>query len=225
MIEVIHLTYLSTVLVSAIFSLKAFRLNWPLAYKLFSLFLFAALVTEIAGTLWAYNLFGIRNWDPLKTDNNAWLISFMLIPQYLLYIAVYHQILASHKLKNGIKLIVILYTIFAIANLIFGQGIAVINSYTHIAASFVMLFLVFAYFEQIRNNNKLISLKREAIVWISLGNFIYHLVNIPFLLSINYIIKYHPQIMEPFYIFYLLMLIITYALYIKSFLCPHPQQK
>jgi hypothetical protein len=225
MTEVIHLTYVLTVLVSAIFSLKVFRLNWPFAYKLFSLFLFTALVTEIVGTLWAYKLFGIRNWDPFKTGNNAWLISFLLIPQYLLYIAVYHQILRSQKLKTSIIIIAVFYTLIAIVNLIFGQGIAVINSYTHIAASLVMLFLAFAYFEQIRSNKALISLKREAIVWISLGNFIYHLVNIPFLLSVNYIINYHPQIMEPFYNFYLLMLIITYSLYIKSFLCPHPQQK
>lgn len=224
MTTILHLTYLITVLVSAIFSLKTFRLKWPLTYKLFSAFLITALITELAGTLWAYDLFEFQKWDPFKTGNNNWLITFLLIPQYLFFITIYYSVLKNERLKKVVAAIAILYTIFAILNLAFGQGISIINSYTHIAASFVMLFLVLAYFEQIRKDKVLINLRREPLVWISLGNFIYHLINIPFLFTINYLIKSYPQIVGSFFNFYLIILIITYSLYIKAFLCPQPQK-
>jgi hypothetical protein len=225
MTQILHSTYLVTVLVSAIFSLKAFRLNWPLPFKLFSAFLLTALLTEALGTLLMYRPKAFGAWNPFDTDNNFWIITFLLIPQYLIQMAVFYEVLKKERLKKIIAVTAVFFTLFAVFNFIFWQGINAINSYTHIAGSFIMLFLVFAYFEQVRYGKEIISLKKQPMVWISLGNFIYHLLNIPYLLGINYLNEFYPEIAISFVNFYLFILVIMYLLFIKSFQCPHPQQK
>jgi hypothetical protein len=225
MTTILHSTYLVTVLVSAIFSLKAFRLNWPLPYKLFSGFLLTALFTELIATLWMYYLKQFAVWNPFGQGNNNWIITFLLIPQYLIQMAVFYEVLKKRPLKKIITIIAISFTVFAILNFMFWQGIHNVNSYTHIAGSFIMLFLVFAYFEQVRYDKEIISLKAQPLVWISLGNFIYHLLNIPFVFSFNYLLNFHLPIAQVFYNLYLFILILMYLSFIKAFLCPTPQQK
>jgi hypothetical protein len=222
---ILHSTYLVIVLISAIFSLKAFRLNWPLPYKLFSAFLFTALFTEGASTLLKYYPKILGAWNPFGTDNNYWIITFLLIPQYLIQMAVFYEVLKSRRIKKIIAATAVFFTVFAINNFMFWQGIDAVNNYTHILGSLVMLLLVFAYFEQVRDDYAMPSLKKQSMAWISLGNFIYHLLNIPYLFSINYLVKFNLSAAIVFHNLYLFILILTYLSFIKAFLCPTPQQK
>lgn len=224
-LTILFFTYLTILSICTIFSLKVFRLNWPLAYKLFSCFLIFALLTDALGTLWQLYLYKFEAWRPFGTDNNHWIITLGIIPQYLLLISVYREVLQNKHIKKVIIVIAGLYVGFSIFNLGYWQGIKQQNSYSHIVASFIMLYLVFAYFEQIRKAKELINLKTNPMVWISFGIFIYHLINIPFLFSMNYLVVHHQETATTFFAVYLVVLIITYLLYIKSLLCPAPKQQ
>jgi len=215
--------YLIPMLVSAILSLKAFRLSWPVAYKIFSIFLFTALFTEILGNLWHYYLHSFNGWH--YTKNNAWIYSASFIPQYGLLMFVYHQALDSTIMKRLVIWAVVLFSLFAIFNFCFWQKAFVINSYTHILADVIMLSLVFAYFEQVRKEKGLVKLSAQPMVWISLGVLIFHLLSIPYLLSIEFLYQNFRSLATSFIYVYLLFIFSSYVLYSKTFLCPTPRPK
>jgi hypothetical protein len=223
MIMVIQHLYLVPMFVSAMLSLKAFRLSWPLAYKIFSIFLFTALFTELLGNLWHYYL---HNFNGLHySENNAWIYSASFIPQYGLLMFVYHQILESRILKRLVVITVVVFSIFAIFNFCYWQKFLVINSYTHVFADGIMLLLVFAYFEQVRQEKSLVKLSTQPMVWISLGVLIFHLLSIPYLLSIEFLYLNYKSLATSFIYVYLLFIFASYVLYSKTFLCPTPRPK
>jgi len=223
MAVVIQHLYLLPMLISVLLSLKAFRLGWPLAYKIFSIFLFTALFTEIFGNLWHYYLHNFNGWKYSK--NNAWIYTASFIPQYVLLMFVYHQALNSKKMKRIILFVAIAFSLFTILNFCYWQTLFIINNNTHIAADCIMLLLVFAYFEQLRKAKEPVKLSVQPMVWISLGVLVFHLLNIPFLLSINYLIRNFPSLATSFLYVYLLFIFVSYVLYSKAFLCPTPEPK
>jgi hypothetical protein len=210
-------------LVSVILSLKAFRLKWPPAYKIFSVLLFTALFTEAFANAWRFYLHDFNGWK--YSSNNAWIFTISLAPQYVLFMLVYYHELHAPKLKKAVLITCILFSLFTILNFCFWQKLDMINSYTHILADCIMLLLVFAYFEQLRREKTLIRLTTRPMVWISLGVMVFHLLNIPFLMSINYLNQNFKTLADAFYYGYLLFIFMCYVLYSKAFLCQTPQLK
>lgn len=217
--------YLIPMLISAIFSLKAFRLKWPLAYRIFSIYLFIALITDVLGTLWRVYLFQFKEWTPFGAEYNSWILTFSIAPQYLFLMAVYYEVLKSKKIKKAIHFIAIGFTFFVIINFTFGQGIKAINSLSHLIADAIMLLLVYFYVEQLRTQNELVKLTEQPMIWISLGVFIFHLLNIPLLYCLDYLYHSNKATAVSFMQFYRLIIFLTYTLFIKAFLCPTPRRK
>ncbi len=210
-------------LVSVILSLKAFRLRWPPAYRWFSVLLFTALATEVAANLWLYWL---HNFNGMKYNGNtAWIFTVSLIPQYLLFMTVYYLALHSRRIKTMIIIAGILFSSFVIINAFYIQGFKIMNSYSHIFASAIMLLLALAYFEQARKEKELVKLSEQPMTWISLGSLIFHLISIPYLLFMNYLISNFMSIATAFYYVFLLTIFASYVLYSKAFLCKTPQLK
>jgi len=210
-------------LVCVVLSLKAFRLRWPPAFRIFSVLLFTALLTEIIANAWHYYLHNINGWT--YSDNNAWIYTISLVPQYVLFMLVYYHELHSKNIKKAIIGACCLFTLFTIFNFCFWQKPDMINSYTHILADCIMLLLVFAYFEQLRREKTQVRLKEQPMVWISLGVLAFHLLNIPFLLSINYLNINFKIVATTFLYVYLSFIFMCYVLYSKAFLCQTPRLK
>jgi hypothetical protein len=219
--DVIPNLYLIPMLISAILSLKVFKLSWPLAYKIFSILLFTALATDILGTLWDRYLYQFKEWDLFY--GNYWILTFSIAPQYLLYMAVYHEVLKSRQQKRIIQVLAIVFTLFVILNFTFGQGLYVINSLSHLFADCIMLILIFFYFEQIRKQKEILILSKQPMVWISAGVFIYHLLNIPVLYCLNFLVDSDRSGVYSFLNFYKAIIFCSYLLFIKALLCPTPQ--
>jgi hypothetical protein len=193
-----------------------------LTYKIFSALLFVALATDILGTLWNYYLYQFKEWNLFS--GNYWIITFSIAPQYLLYMAVYYEVLKSTQQKKIIQILAIVFTLFVIINFTFGQGLYEINSLSHLFADCIMLFLVFLYFEQIRKQKEILMLSKQPMVWISAGVFIYHLLNIPFLYCLNFLFDSQHSIVVPILNSYKAIIFCSYLLFIKAFLCPTPKQ-
>jgi len=222
MTQVIQHLYLIPMFISAILSLKAFRLSSFAPYKLFSILLFTALTTEILANLWHYYLHDFNGWSYSK--NNAWIYTISFIPQYVLFMLVYHRALQSTRIKKVIVYTAVLFTLLVLINVLFIQKFYIINSNIHILADCIMLFLAFAYFEELRRDKVIYKLSDQPMVWISLGSLVFHLLNIPFLLSINYLNRHFPAAAISFFYVYLLFIFVSYVLYSRAFLCKTPPQ-
>jgi hypothetical protein len=205
-------------------SLKVFRLRWPAHFKLFSCLLIAISLTELLAISWKYYLhtvFGNKNYS----NSNLWLYNILLAPQYLLYMQIYCKVIRSHRIKKIISLLKILYPIFVVINLLYFQPLNTINSYSIIVSSTITVFLTITYFEQLRNDNEIISLKSNPMVWLSLGGFIFHAANLPYIISLNYLISNNLSLAVALYYIYLGLNCIMYTLYSIAFLCRNPLQK
>jgi hypothetical protein len=216
MTKVIQYIYFIPLLISAILSLKAFRLSWPFQYKTFSVLLFFSIIVETLALIWTRYF-----------HNNYLIYTLAITPIYLLYMAVYYYAITSPVIRKAILVTGILFAIFGILNFLLWQKLLIVNTVSHMVADLIILLLIFIYFEQLKKeqDKENIKLSSNPMVWISLGAFIYHLLSIPFIFSINYMAKNNLSFVQSFYKVYLIVQCIMYILYIKSFLCPHPQQK
>jgi hypothetical protein len=221
--RVLQHVYIIPLFISMLFSLKSFRLNWHIAYKRFSILLICVFIAEIAAILWKYVL---HNIGPLHFSNsNLWLYNSFLIPQYLLYLFVFYKVFESNFIKNFIVLFSFIFTAFAVLNNIFFQSIYVVDSYTLIFASAIIIFLAFSYFEELRGKIEVTKLSTIPMVWIALGALIFHLANLPYLISLEYLIKHNLTLAITLYYIYLGLNCIMYTLYSIAYLCPNPQHK
>jgi hypothetical protein len=222
--KVLQHIYILPLFISMLLSLKSFRLSWPAPYKIFSLLLICISVIEIFALLWKYILYNNVGYGGFS-NSNIWLYNCFLVPQYLLYLYVYHQVIKSKLLKRTILIAGVVYSLFTLVNILFFQSINSINSFPIIAASIIILFLTSGYFEQLRKEKEIMRLTSQPMVWISLGAFIFHAANLPYIISLNYLIHNNiPLAIALFYI-YLGLNCIMYTFYSIAFLCPHPLRK
>jgi hypothetical protein len=175
---------------------------------------------EVLAILWKYHIIGIPNhpWS----SSNLWIYNVFLLPQYLLYMALYYQVIRSAAIRKIIIALAVFYTVFALLNIFYIQHINNIDSLTLAVSSGIVIFLTIAYFEQLRKEEQLIRLTTHPMVWISLGAFIFHTANLPYLIGLNYLIHTNlPLAIALFYIF-LALNCIMYTLYSVALLCPRP---
>jgi hypothetical protein len=202
---------------SALLSLRSFREKWAPPLKTFSILLLTIFFVEAMALLWKYYFVTLPNWPYSKS--NLWLYNSFLVPQYLLYLAVYYRVIASPLLKRVIVALAVLFTLFAIVNILFIQDIHSINSYTLAFASCIVIFLTVAYFEQLRKQEEVIRLTDHPMVWISLGAFVYHAADLPYLLGLNYLIRTNVALAVALFYIYLALNCVMYSLYTIAFLC------
>lgn len=215
--------YLIPLFLSMLFSLKSIRFRWPLQYRIFSILLICVFFVEVLALLWKYYFYDFGHWN--YSNSNLWLYNSFLIPQYLLYMAVYYKVIKSRKIKNGIIASGIFFSFFVIVNNIYFQSIDTINSFAIVAASIIVVLLTVLYFEQLRNEKEIIRLKGHPMVWISLGAFIFHAASLPYMISLNYLIQNNvPLAVELFYV-YLGLNCTMYSLYLIAYLCQRPLHK
>jgi hypothetical protein len=136
--------------------------------------------------------------------------------------AVYYKVLHSTKLKRAILALAVAYPVFAVVNNIFWQDINSFDSYTLAMADGIVIFMTIAWFNQVLRESEIIRLATHPMVWISVGAFIFHAANLPYILSLDFLIHNDvPLAIALFYIF-LTLNCIMYSLYIIAFLCQPP---
>jgi len=219
----IQYLYLLPLSISTVLGLKSFRYRWPAPYITFSILLLSIFFVETTAILWKYRVISIRHWP--YSNSNLWIYNSFLIPQYLLYMAVYYQVIRSRAVKKIIIGLAVFFTLFALTNELFIQHIYAIDSYTLAISSSIVIFLSIAYFEQLRKEKEIIRLTTDPMVWISLGAFIFHAADLPYLLMLNYLIHTNISLAIALYYIFVALNCIMYSLYTVAFLCnPHPHK-
>lgn len=224
MVKVIQHIYFIPILLSAILSLKAFRHHWPLPYRIFSCLLILILLIETFAI--TMNLLGYFLTGWYFSQPKLWLYNSFLVPQYLLYMAVYYHAIRSVKIKKLIVIIALIFTLLAISNLLFFQSFNSVNSITLLMASGIVLFLTITWFEQLRKEEKVIApLTANPMAWISLGAFLFHATFLPYILGLNYLNRTDISLAIALFYVYLLLNCVMYTLYSIAFLCKTTLQK
>jgi hypothetical protein len=221
--HVVQHIYMIPILASTILGLRSFRERWAPAYRLFSLLLCAVCFVELTAISWSLYLAHLHGWP--WSDSNLWLYNLFLIPQYILYMAVYYLEIDSTHIKKAILACALVFTAFAVFNMGWLQGLHSVDSYTLTLASVIIIFMTVTWFNQLLHKKEIYKLSSVPLVWISAGAFIFHAADPPYLLSLNYLVAHNrPLAIALFYIF-LILNCLMYAFYTIAFLCQPPPQK
>lgn len=181
----VYYIYIIPLLISAISSVRAFRLKWPLSYRWFSIFLFTTLLVEVFAILWKDYLYLHKTTYWKFSIHNIWLYNIYFLPQYLFYLFFYYSVITLPTVKRIIRVISPLFILFCILNMIVIQGLYTPNNYTLIVCCLIMIWLTASYFFQLLMQKKLVSLRHEPLVWISCGAFLFHMGCLPFFIWFN----------------------------------------
>lgn len=224
MLRLIQHIYILPLAASALLSLKSFRLGWAVQYKMFSALLWLILFTECTAILWKYVIYN-QSWSGHYSKSNIWIYNIFLIPQYLGYCLVFYQAAISKKRKKLIIAAAVIFTIVTVANMLFFQPVTTVSSFAIIAASLLVIFLSTGYFEELRKQETITRLSTHPMAWISLGAFIFHAANLPYIISLNYLIGNNMSLAVALFYIYMGLNCVMYTLYSTAFLCTRLPRK
>ena len=122
-------------------------------------------ITEFLGTLFIH----------YKWVKNIMVYNIMDIITIVGYLSIIARLLHNEKFKFYIRCGMLVFSVFAIANLIFIQGFNEWTTYTTISGAIVVLVAVVLAFIEISNYPYQISLRREPLFWICCSMFVYFL--------------------------------------------------
>lgn len=221
--NLVYFVYVIPLTLSAIFSLKSFRLKWPKYYRYFSVFLFFTLFIEIFAISW--KLFLFKSSFGSYSDSNLWIYNLYLIPEYMFYFFFYYSCLKNQIVKKTFILLFILYAVFAIINLIWIQSFYTLNSYNIIVGNILVVLLSLSYFNQSLNDKGSKRQVLQPLFWISVGAFIFFTGSLPYFIFMNYLIKINITMAVALFNILLILNTFMYSLYLIAFLCnPHSQK-
>ena len=212
--------YLIPLLLSAIFSLRSFRLKWSIAFRIFSVFLLSTLVIEAFAIAWKWGLCKTAFWD--YSPSNLWIYNAFLMVRHLFLLGYFYEIISNDLIKKIIRLSVIPFLVLAVINYSLIQTPHRVNNYTVVLANIITILLALSFFQQVLKEKKIIKLSSSTEVWITLGAFIYHSGVLPLFIFFNYLIKENRPLADSYFRINDALNIIMYIFYLISFLCkPH----
>lgn len=210
--------YLIPLFLSAIFSLKSFRLKWPGPFKLFSVFLISTLLVEVFAIAWKWELYDELGYAPY----NLWIYNGYLVIKHLFLFYFFYGILTSHLIRRIILWSLVPFVLFCAVNYFYIQGPHYPNSYTIVVANTLTILLALAFFNQILAAKNTIRLKKSTEVWISFGTFIYYSGTLPLFIFFNYLLTRQQNVASSYFYINDALNIVMYLFYLISFLCkPH----
>lgn len=218
---VIYFIYLIPLFLSAVFSLKSFRLKWPLPYRYFSIFLIITFLVEIFAICWKVFLFKHISNDP----SNIWIYNLYIVPEYLFYLFFYYLILEKHINKKSYLLICAFYCVLALTNIAFIQKIQTLNSYTIIVGNIILIALSLHYFISSLQVKEPILQTTLPVFWISVAVFIFSAGSLPYFIFLNYLIKENIAMAIALFNILLILNTLGYSLYLIAYLCNPPIQR
>ena len=214
--------YLIPLAISVLVGLRAYRAGWPRPYKQFALFLLATLCTEILAISWKLWLYNIGPWHFSKM--NVWVYDLYYIPEYLFFFWFYFRALEPNaKQQLAIKIMAVIFTVGALINLLFIQGISKLDTFTIVGGNLGILLCTLAYFRQELRRSQPMIASRDPLFWISVGAFIFNSATLPYFVFINYLSRTNIRLAIALFNIILLLNIAMYIFYLIAFLCSKPR--
>lgn len=220
--EIYSFIYLIPMLLSAIFSLKAFTQKWPKPFKIFSVYLITVFIFEIFAISWSRGWF--KSYFPQYNQSNLWIYNLDLIIAYsILLVFFYYTVMNRSTRKIALSILLILAP-FALINYFFWQGPYAVNVYSLVFFQLLSLVLGTIIFFQVMLDDNTEKLITKPLTWILIGIFVYNLFAINFICLISYWSTHYPSIASILFNANDTINIISYSFFLIAFLCkPHPK--
>ena len=215
--------YLIPVLLSAIVSLRSFRLKWPLAFRIFSISLLLTLLIEYFAICWKWGFNQTKWWH--YTRSNMWIYDAFVVIKYMFVCSFFYYILRSTFIKKLIIYSFCLFIPLACYNYFLFQGSFNVDTYSIIFTNSFTILCSLLFFIQVLRDKNLITLTKDARVWISLGLLLYNAGTLPFFIFFNYLINEQPSMAVSYLYINDALNIIMYTLFLIAYLCSPRSQK
>ena len=106
-------------------------------------------------------------------DNNVFLIPVIAIVELTIIIILYHKVFSDSIWKKLIIFIPVPFAIFAVLNVIIGDGAVNLGSYIRSVEALLVIGITLVWFYQALNDASIKVIHREPMFWVSAGFLIY----------------------------------------------------
>jgi hypothetical protein len=171
--------FLLPLLLSAILSLRSFWQKWPKQYRWFSVLLIVSFLTEALAISWKWHLHN------QFSKNNFWIYNSYVTIRFVLLLGIFYQIIQAPGIKKAIRYAGPIIVSFNVLNYLFLQGPFQYNTYSVVLTQYPIVLLCLGYFKQLSEENIMVLLHKEPMVWMAFGTFMYSAVSLPFLTNLN----------------------------------------
>ncbi len=131
-----------------------------------------------------YSAFISREYFGVKY--NAWLFNFFYVVHFLYLFYTYSLVLNNKKRKKIISYFAIGYSIVFIINGFFENYITRSQTIPFILGSGFLIISIIFYFTEVLKSEKVLSVKKNLLFWISVGLLLCYAGFIPFRITMNY---------------------------------------
>jgi hypothetical protein len=209
--------YLIFVFLSALASIKSFRLKWSYPLRMFSTLLFITFFVEVFAITWEWVLYKYNWWNLPKS--NLWIYNAFTIIRYLILMLFFYRLIYFPIIKKMIFWLSIPLMIFFIINYSVIQKPFAVNSYTLILTNIVIICTVLFFFKQLLDDKKIIPLTSSTEVWIAVGILLYYSGSLPLFISFNRLINSNLELLSAFLLINDSLNLIMYSLFFIAYLC------
>lgn len=171
--------FLLPLLLSAILGLRSFWQKWPKQYRWLAVLLIISFLTEVFAISWKWYLHG------QYSKNNFWIYNSYITIRFALLLVIFYQIIQAPEIKKVIRYAGPTLVLFSLLNYLFLQGPFQYNTYSVVLTQYPIVLLCLAYLKQLSEEDIMVHLHKEPMVWMAFGTFIYNAVSLPFLTNLN----------------------------------------
>jgi hypothetical protein len=209
--------YLVPLIFSSLASLRSFGVARLKIYRPFSVFLLVTVGVEAFAITWKWYLFHTAYWNLPKT--NLWIYNAFL-PARLIFLAwFFYRQVSARRFKRILGIVIVPVTVFNVINYCWIQLPDEVDNYSIVADHILFVLMSLAYFHQVLHDDRIMLLRTQPMVWISLGTLLYYSGTTPFFIFLEYLSKHNlPLAISLLYINHALNTLM-YTFYLISFLC------
>lgn len=117
--------------------------------------------------------------------NNHIIYNVYLLIFFTYFLSVYSHFLLKKKFKICVKYFIIIYLITFIIGMFYENYFTQFQLRSYIIGSSVLIVSIIFYFIEILNSEKVLYVKQDLLVWISVGLLMFNIVTIPYIVTSN----------------------------------------
>jgi hypothetical protein len=182
--------------------------------KIFPIFLILSFIVESVG-----------GWLSSRHQSNILLYSVFHIFLFNFYLFVLYHIVKKARAKRIIRYIMFVFTILAVANFVYYQGLNHFHSVTYSIGSFCIVAICAYYFLELFRLPHSVNLMREPGFWICSGLIFFFSCGFPIFGSINIMNVLPKVLLDNIGILLVILNILLYTLFSIAFLCRNNTRK
>jgi len=175
---------------------------------LFPPFLLATLIAEIVGSYLS----------ALRKPNVA-IYNFFTVFEFCFYLYVISLIISNRKMKNTLLIVIALYSLTAVMNIVFFQGMGSFHTLTYAFGCLLIVGACMYYFFELFKFPNSIDLKTNPAFWICSGLLFFYCCGFPLFGFTNLIAGISKLIMRNLYRLIIILNIFLYTLFAVGFIC------